>query len=294
LLSPTETDERRLLFRVDEPGQFAAYCPTAQLRPFLDCIWTARGSPDPRFETVLPNGVVEVIFNFGAPHRVVDFESGQARIRRYHHAWVAGLQDGPLTICQENGSDLLGFRFRPGGFYPWLGAPMNELTDDVLEADALSLAWHRELRERAGEATTDLARIRLAESVLLRRIGSLDPPDPRIPAALARITASRETIGMSALARGLGISHKHLIHLFHARVGLPPARLARILRFDRVVRAAQASPSPRWADLAAAHGYADQSHLVREFRAFTGATPLQYWASRTPDGLHMMSDSLPR
>jgi AraC-like DNA-binding protein len=40
-----------------------------------------------------------------------------------------------------------------------------------------------------------------------------------------------------------------------------------------------------WARLAAQHGYADQSHLAREFREFAGTTLTRYVAE-----LHPMSD----
>jgi len=37
-----------------------------------------------------------------------------------------------------------------------------------------------------------------------------------------------------------------------------------------------------WAELAALHGYTDQSHLIRDFRLLAGTTPERYVAERTP------------
>ena len=41
---------------------------------------------------------------------------------------------------------------------------------------------------------------------------------------------------------------------------------------------------PAWTALAYAAGYADQSHLIREFRALAGVTPARYAAERARVG----------
>jgi AraC-like DNA-binding protein len=61
-------------------------------------------------------------------------------------------------------------------------------------------------------------------------------------------------------------------------VGLAPRRLLRIVRLHRVPGACHLRP--RWADLAADAGYADQHHLVREFRSLLGETPVSWLARR--------------
>jgi AraC-like DNA-binding protein len=56
--------------------------------------------------------------------------------------------------------------------------------------------------------------------------------------------------------------------------GYGPARLARILRLQRVLYQARSSPRPaRLVDLATAAGYADQQHLAHEVQAIMGMTP---------------------
>jgi len=46
------------------------------------------------------------------------------------------------------------------------------------------------------------------------------------------------------------------------------------------------SADKAWASMAAEHGYFDQSHLIRDFRGFTGMTPTGYLARRGPARHH--------
>ena len=88
------------------------------------------------------------------------------------------------------------------------------------------------------------------------------------------------TIPVAAIAREVGFSERHLVNQFRREIGLTPKRASRVARFDRarqVLQARQTSgerPDVGWA--AACCGYADQSHLVRDFRAFAGLPPSQW------------------
>ncbi len=80
------------------------------------------------------------------------------------------------------------------------------------------------------------------------------------------------------LAREVGWSHKHLIAKFRQQVGLPPKTAARLVRFNGVWRHLDEDRPLDWGLVAAETGYADQAHLVREFRRFTGTTPTGFQA----------------
>jgi AraC-like DNA-binding protein len=81
------------------------------------------------------------------------------------------------------------------------------------------------------------------------------------------------------LADAAGLSRQHLTRRFQRAVGVPPKVFCRLTRFHRLLRAARGGRGAGWADLAATCGYADQSHMIAEFRAFTGLTPAALSAS---------------
>ncbi|MGW4094118.1 helix-turn-helix domain-containing protein [Nocardia sp. NPDC004718] len=83
---------------------------------------------------------------------------------------------------------------------------------------------------------------------------------------------------IARIAESVGWSHKHLITKFTQQVGLSPKTAARIIRFDRVRSLLRQNPHPPLHQIAADCGYADHSHLDRDFRSFSSFTPSGYIA----------------
>ena len=63
--------------------------------------------------------------------------------------------------------------------------------------------------------------------------------------------------------------------------------LARVARLQAVLRRVRAAPAASWAHVALDHGFADQSHLVREFHDLVGTTPTAYARE-----VHVVADGL--
>lgn len=265
------------------------FLPTPPLDRFVELVWTLHGTPDYSREKVLPNGAVELIVNLGSPHKVVD-RTDPGRFTLYRRAWVAGLQREWIVIEAVRESHLLGVRFRPGGAYPFLHRPMAELTDRVVECDALLGRLADELRERLLAAADDRERVRRAEAVLRSRLDPDLAPEPWLAWALGELRRVDPAPRVGELARTIGVSQPTLVRRFRQRVGVAPKRLARIHRLQAVIARAARSSRPDWAGLAAACGFTDQPHLNREFRALTGSSPGEYLARRDADVNHVIVD----
>lgn len=74
------------------------------------------------------------------------------------------------------------------------------------------------------------------------------------------------------IVRWSGLSERAFERRLSRAGGFRPAELRRLARFRALLRL-RAAGAHRWGELAAASGYADQAHLVREFRRFAGVTP---------------------
>jgi AraC-like DNA-binding protein len=159
----------------------------------------------------------------------------------------------------------------PLGAYKLLGPAVSEIGGTIADLEDVVGADARRLSERVQSARTWDERGRVLDGFLLDRAAQGPQPSPEVTRAWHLLARSRGGHPVSEIARQVGWSHKHLITKFKQQIGVAPQLAARLLRLMVVWRHIDDDQS--WARIAAESGYADQAHLTREFRRFTGTTP---------------------
>lgn len=226
--------------------------PPPALQALIACVWVSHGGAT----SVLPDACVDVVL------------SGERLM-------VAGPATEAVVAEETPGLHRVGVRFRVGAAGAALGLPVAELRDQGVGLEELWGQDARRVEERVRSAAT-------RKDALLALIGGLAPRLPR-PQDLDH-EVRRAVV---AVARGddpaqsAGLSERQLRRRFEAEVGYGPATLARVLRFQRFLRLANATttPQPSLARLAADAGYADQAHLAREARRLAGLPPSELLAA---------------
>nr|WP_218574834.1 helix-turn-helix domain-containing protein [Reyranella sp. CPCC 100927] len=173
----------------------------------------------------------------------------------------------------SNPAPTVGILLRPGAAQFVAGVPAHELAGVHTPLDAVWGSAACSLRDRLGEAGSADARLDIMEAALAARVRRIRGIHPAIADALVAL-GNASDVG-SIVAR-TGHSHRHFIKLFSEAVGLTPKLYGRVVRFGRVLERFSHAPASSWADVAAAAGYADQPHLNRDFREFTGMSPDRY------------------
>ena len=249
--------------------------PALHLRDLVKCYWVLQsgGADGVRHaERILPDGCVEVVFNFSDPfHHLRDNQAAASQPA----ALAVGQMRAHMLIQPGRAIDLFAIRFRPGGAFPFFGFPLRALTD---VADDLTLLHDPEfatMLSALAEAPDTGARVDTVEHTLTRRASRHGPRDVLVGAALDLLREAQVSRPIAGLADQLGVGARQLERRFDRAVGLPPKVISRIFRFHRLLRTLQAplgtTPAAR-----PAHGYYDESHLLRDFKAFTGQTPADY------------------
>ena len=191
---------------------------------------------------------------------------------------------GPSTQRREDlklsGSlQVFSIRFSPVGFRALFAIPARLLRDRAMEAELVLGPEIVELHEQLAAAEPAQWRT-LAEQFLLKRLRLLDvSAECRVAAqAAAAMQQSRGRVGVAEIAARSAVSPRHLERAFQEQVGVSPKLFTRLLRLDHALELG--GPGGKWAEIADACGYFDQSHMVRDFRALTGATPTEFVALR--------------
>jgi AraC-like DNA-binding protein len=227
----------------------------AALAPWVECLWVHRvAAGDGLYEQpVFPDGCVDVV-------------------ALGDEVTLAGPATRPTTLRFPRGTLTVGVRFRTGAAPALVGASAADLRDHDLALDDL---WGRRGAELGGRIVdTPGWRERLAVLVdgLAARVGGARPPDP-VGVGIAAALAERPGVPVGLVAEDVGLSERQLRRRVEDAVGYPPRLLARILRFQRFLRAARTAPGRDLARLAVESGYADQAHLTRESRELGGLPP---------------------
>jgi AraC-like DNA-binding protein len=261
--------------------------PAPPLDRFIECLWWShREQPLVECEHMLPSGTAQLIFTLHDTPLV-----WRAPASADWEAWSGSIVHGPqsgfyLAGPKPRGSSV-GVSFRAGGAAAVLGVSMQELADRHVGLDALWGARASVLLDQLRSGTEPALMFHLLERSLGARIRRPLLLHPAIAEALACCTADAPPPARVAdIQRRSGYSGRYFGALFRAAVGLNPKQYYRIRRFNGAVRWVAAGHGGGLGDIAAAHGYADQPHLTREFHALAGITPGTYRASAPDRPLH--------
>jgi methylphosphotriester-DNA--protein-cysteine methyltransferase len=251
---------------------YRVFAPPPDLRGLVQLAWTLRGPAGEGRQRVLPDGSVELVWNLGDRFRRHRPGAGEPELQ------PAALFVGPTTrhleIEATGAVDLVGVRLLPGAAAALVAAPLAELRDAAVDArDVEGLAVPASLADRLAALAEPAAR---AAAALAAVEAAARPQrvDARVAALVAAMARRPACASVTAWARRAGLAPRALERRFRRHVGTSPKRLARLLRFQRVLAAAEGMP--RLGAMLGA-GYFDQSHFLRDFREFTGTSPTVFF-----------------
>jgi AraC-like DNA-binding protein len=170
-------------------------------------------------------------------------------------------------------------RFTAVGFRALFGMPANAICNYAGSAQAVLGDAVVELENRLAESSdTELGLV--AERYLLKRLKrSRATMDGGVAARIVRTLRARHGgVGVAEMAGRYGLSVRQVERVFQEQVGMSPKVFGRLERLKLAMAMGAKDARLDWAGVAAAAGYYDQSHMVREYRELNGATPVEFAA----------------
>lgn len=225
----------------------------------------------------LPSASLTIVISLATPTDIRTWHDGYTGTASFR-ALVGGLHTKPAEIVHDGSQYGVQLALTPAGSRALLGMPAGELGATVIALDEVFPAT-AELVERMAAAPGWGGRFAVLEEVLARNIGhGWDLTDGPLTRAWSRIVSSGGRIRVGDVAREIGWSRRHLGERFRREYGLTPKDAARVSRFDLSRRLLERPDHPTLAEVAAISGYADQSHLAREWNDLAGRPPSEWIA----------------
>jgi AraC-like DNA-binding protein len=175
---------------------------------------------------------------------------------------VMNMKDGPYTTTQVI--------LKPHALKTLIGIDVSVLTNGYAELTEFSAG---DLNDQLVEAETERERMTLLVDFLITWLQKAKIRDRLIEESLKIIHKNIGLITVGSLIKRLNISERQFERRFSQTVGVPPQFYIRVKRFNEAVRLMKSRQFEKLTDIAYALNFYDQSHFIRDTKAFSGNTP---------------------
>ncbi|NDV84450.1 helix-turn-helix domain-containing protein [Bacteroides sp. 51] len=256
---------------------FRTIKPRPELAPYIKHYWILQDDATlPVSERIFPVGSVQMVFHKGKQLFSLTEKELQPQ------SLVCGHTIGFSDVITTGDLNMITVVFHPHAAKIFFRLPMNEFrgrhvsvcdTNDILLSD---------LAKRVADTPDNDTCIQYIESFLMQRLATYTSYHlQRLSATIDEIGRQTQTT-VTKLSDIACLSSKQFNRVFIDHVGTTPKEFMRIVRMQRALYTMQQQPAIDFAQLAYTCGFSDQSHLIKEFKLFSGYTPTEYLAVCAP------------
>lgn len=236
------------------------------LQDSIKCFWYDRrelGKQQTPFE-VIPDGYAEIIFHFGNGCCM----SRHGELQPLPSPFMIGLLDQPVVFHASGRFQIIGIRCFPWTVFDLLCMPP-EPGVQQFEHPIAGLHLTLEKLIHAGKANEAIQEVK-QYLIHARQKVAVDSMLSKAGIAMRKANGS---LPVSQVAASAHVTVRTLERNFKQSSGRTVKDVSALIRFEQVRNRLWSDPGSGLAALAYELGYADQSHMSREFRRYSGTTP---------------------
>jgi AraC-like DNA-binding protein len=256
--------------------------PSSFLAPYIKQYWGVENCLQEgasHVQRIVPTGLIELSFYLGEKPFTTD-----ERKNSVDSTVISGQCAGYYDIEVTGNFSIFSVTFQPQGAMMFFDLPLSELYDlqiplrylYKIETDEIetSLYEARTFREKAVLIERFLWRLLIARRSA-RRVGVIDD-------CISRINHAGGAIDIATLADHACLSRKQFERTFLGCIGISPKAFLRIVRFQHAIFRRQQMQDRSLTELAYDCNYYDQSHMINDFKTFSGKTPKHFFSGGQP------------
>jgi AraC-like DNA-binding protein len=170
---------------------------------------------------------------------------------------------------------ILGIKFFPGAFYPFLRRAVSTIADTFLPADQV-FQGATDAAQSISVIPNNEHAVRLAISFLKDRLPEWDGKSAVARQAVEEIVRDPNLTRSADLGRRMRMQERNLQRLFHRYVGASPSWVIKRYRMYEAIERLTSDSGLSLTHLAHSLGYFDQAHFTNHFKKIVGRAPAQY------------------
>ncbi|WP_316821153.1 helix-turn-helix domain-containing protein [Pedobacter gandavensis] len=241
------------------------------LSEFIECYWTMQSEEtQPSIEKIIPDGFTELIFNYGSVYKSKTKEDWCLQTPNL----LAGQISSYFYLENTGPTASVAIKLKPAALSQLFSLNMHQYLDKIVDLDTFPNPELAHLKEIIFPFKDEAELKQILDNYFISRCHTAS--DNPIKNTLSLIFSSN---GMASVAEMIAVSklgERQLERLFKRYVGLSPKYYSRIIRFNYIFQLLKTKDCS-WSEIVFRSGYYDQSHFIRNFKAFTGEDPSHYF-----------------
>ncbi len=251
--------------------KFTRIDPHPDLEPFIECYWMMQSrNSTPKIEKIIPDGFTELIFNYGDVYK--SKISGEWQFQSPH--LFAGQITSYFYLENTGWTGSFAIKLKPAALTQFFGLNMVAYLDQIIDLDSFPHVQLANLKNLFLPFENEHKLKQLLDDRFLELCKNAT--ENPLENALTLIFESNGTASVAELATSAGVNERQLERLFKKYIGLAPKYYSRIIKFNHIFQLIKEEKCT-WSDIVYQSGYYDQSHFIRNFKAFTGEDPSSYF-----------------
>ncbi|HTF81365.1 MAG TPA: helix-turn-helix domain-containing protein [Cytophagales bacterium] len=258
---------------------YQTFLPHPDLAALVKCYWTLQvAATGAARQRIIPDGCIEMAFILGDDIKRYTSENEYILQPR---AMVLGQITGPFYIEPTGYVHSFAIRFYPYGFANFVQTPIKELADKETPLSSLFDAGEAEELESKMIASKDTKeRIETIECFLLDKLRHTSTVDHIVKSTIDTLFSTKGNAAIRTIIKDDLSRRRQLERKFLQQIGLSPKQLGKVIRLQAAIHAMINETPENLSGIAYDSDYYDQSHFIRDFKEFTGATPREFLGSQ--------------
>lgn len=238
--------------------------PCQALKPFIRCFWGTRepvSGKNPVIaeqKIVIPDTCMDILFQ-------ADFTGNRFKNQ------FCGIDDRSFYTDESNeiGKSFfkLGIRFYAWSTVLFSEESMRDVRNAFFDAGYHFSKIKKEIEPLLFDTHGMKELIPAVENILLKYLNAKHN-NPLVMEAVSTILAAKGNLKAIQLSQELHVSHRQLERVFREYIGVPPKNFASMVRYQYLWNDILHSEQFNVLDAVYQYGYADQAHLLHDFKKF--------------------------